>query len=185
MRTIKLTLTLITLAGLISVAGLVFGTSSKAAAATSGSVNVNWKGYASFSPTGAGPNVARCGEFPRNVEVTFAGSGIDNEGGILTNSVSACLDTETNIVSGLVATDTFTQGGDQIFIESDPFVQEVNPANCVVSTSHSIGFRVAGGTGKYAGATGQGRYEIAGNHTPCNGVTIPNTVWFEGIFQRP
>jgi hypothetical protein len=127
--------------------------------------------------------VARCGEFPENVEVIFAGSGIDNQGGILTNSVSACLNNTTQIVSDLKATDTFTATGDQIFIESDPFVQEVDPTNCVVSTSHAIGFRVAGGTGKYAGATGQGRYEIAGNATPCNGVTIPNTVWFEGIFQ--
>jgi hypothetical protein len=183
MRTIKLTLTLITLAGVISLVGLVYGTSSKAAENPGVTVNTHWKGYASFSPTGAGPNVARCGEFPDNIEVTFAGSGIDNEGGILTNSVSACLNTTTQIVKDLRATDTFTATGDQIFIESDPFVQVVDPTTCVVSTSHSIGFRVAGGTGKYAGATGQGRYEIAGNHTPCNGVTIPNTVWFEGIFQ--
>lgn len=183
MRTIKLTLTLLTLAGVISLVGLVFGTSSKAAENPGVTVNTHWKGYASFSPTGAGPNVARCGEFPENIEVTFAGSGIDNQGGILTNSVSACLNTTTQIVKDLKATDTFTATGDQIFIESDPFVQVVDPTNCVVGTSHSIGFRVAGGTGKYAGATGQGRYEIAGNHTPCNGVTIPNTVWFEGIFQ--
>ena len=74
MRTIKLTLTLITLAGLISVAGLVFGTSSNAAPNPGVTVNTHWKGYASFSPTGAGPNVARCGEFPENVEVIFAGS---------------------------------------------------------------------------------------------------------------
>lgn len=185
MRTIKLTLTLITLAAMISLVGLVYGTSSNAAAAPAGSVNVHWKGFASFSPTGAGPNVARCGEFPENVEVTFAGSGIDNEGGILTNSVSACLNTTTNEVRDLKATDTFTQTGDQIFIESDPFVQVIDPSNCVVTNSHAIGFRVAGGTGKYAGASGHGRYQITGNHTPCNGVTVPNTVWFEGVFQRP
>jgi hypothetical protein len=184
MRTIKLTLTLITLAGLISVVGLVYGTSSKAAAMPEGSVNVHWKGFASFSPTGAGPNVARCGEFPENVEVTFAGSGIDNEGGILTNTVSACLNTTKNEVSDLKATDTFATG-DQIHIESDPFVQIVDPSNCAITNSHAIGFRVAGGTGKYAGASGHGRYHIAGNHTPCNGVTVPNSVWFEGVFQRP
>ena len=183
MRTIKLTLTLITLAGLIATAGIFFGTSSNAAPNPGVTVNTHWKGYASFSPTGAGPNVARCGAFPENVEVIFAGSGIDNQGGILTNAVSACLNNATQIVTDLKATDTFSATGDQIFIESDPFVQVVDPSNCVVSTSHAIGFRVAGGTGKYAGATGQGRYEIAGNHTPCNGVTIPNTVWFEGIFQ--
>ena len=61
MRTIKLTLTLITLAAMISLVGLVYGTSSTAAAAPAGSVNVHWKGFASFSPSGAGPNVARCG----------------------------------------------------------------------------------------------------------------------------
>jgi hypothetical protein len=184
MRTVKLTLTLITLAALISVAGLVFGTSSNAAPMAAGSVNVHWKGFASFSPTGAGPNVARCGEFPKNVEVFFAGSGIDNEGGILTNSVSACSNTETGEVFDLKATDTFSTG-DQIFIESDPFLQVIDPNNCAITNSHAIGFRVGGGTGKYAGASGHGRYHIAGNHTPCNGVTVPNTVWFEGIFQRP
>jgi len=184
MRTIKLTLTLITLAGLIAVAGLVFGTSSNAAPAGN-IINAHWKGFASFSPTGAGPNVARCGEFPKFVEVQFAGSGIDNEGGILTNSVSACTNTETNEVFDLKATDTFTQTGDQIHIESDPFLQVINPTNCVVTNSHAIGFRVAGGTGKYVGATGHGRYHIAGNHAPCNGVVQPNTVWFEGIFQYP
>src|SRR5688500_19354412 len=80
MRTIKLTLTLITLAGLISLAGLALGTSSNAAALSNDKVNAHWKGYATFSPTGAGPNVARCGAFPQFVEVFFAGSGIDNEG---------------------------------------------------------------------------------------------------------
>ncbi len=184
MRTIKLTLTLITLAGLISLAGLALGTSSNAAAMSNDKVNAHWKGYATFSPTGAGPNVARCGAFPQFVEVFFAGSGIDNEGGILTNTVSACTNTATGEVFDLKATDTF-QDGSTINIESDPFLQVVDPANCAVTNSHAIGFRVAGGTGKYAGATGHGRYHIAGNHTPCNGVTVPNAVWFEGIFQRP
>jgi len=184
MRSIKLTLTLITLAGMISLAGLALGTSSNAAAMPNGSVNVHWKGYATFSPTGAGPNVARCGAPPQFVEVFFAGSGIDNEGGILTNVVSACTNTATGEVFDLKATDTF-QTGDQIFIESDPFLQVVNPTNCSVTNSHAIGFRVAGGTGKYAGASGNGKYHIAGNHTPCNGATVPNAVWFEGVFQYP
>ena len=121
---------------------------------------------------------------PQFVEVFFAGSGIDNEGGILTNTVSACSNTATGEVFDLKATDTF-QDGSTINIESDPFLQVVDPANCAVTNSHAIGFRVAGGTGKYAGATGHGRYHIAGNHTPCNGATVPNAVWFEGIFQRP
>ncbi len=184
MRIIKLTLTLITLAGVISLAGLVYGTSSNAATLPDGKINAHWKGYATFSPTGAGPNVARCGAFPQFVEVTFAGSGIDNEGGILTNSVSACTNTATGEVFDLQATDTF-KSGDQIFIESDPFLQVIDPTNCAVTNSHAIGFRVAGGTGKYVGATGHGRYHIAGNDTACNSETVPNAVWFEGIFQRP
>ena len=46
--------------------------------------------------------------------------------------------TETNEVFDLKATDTFTQTGDQIHIESDPFLQVINPTNCVVTNSHAI-----------------------------------------------
>ena len=74
-------------------AGLAIGTSSNTAALPNDKVNVHWKGHATFSLTGAGPNVARCGPFPQFVEVHFAGLGIDNEGGILTNVVSACSNT--------------------------------------------------------------------------------------------
>lgn len=72
MRT-KLTRTLITLAGLI--------VTSSAAAVVDDKVNPHYKGGSSFNLAGAGPNVARCGAFPENVELSFTGAGIDTEGG--------------------------------------------------------------------------------------------------------
>ena len=56
----KLTLTLITLAGLILFAGFVRGGNS-AAAALETRVNPHYKGASAFNLAGAGPNVARCG----------------------------------------------------------------------------------------------------------------------------
>jgi len=69
----KLTLALITLAGLI-------GTSA-AAPVLDDKVNPHYKGGSSFNLAGAGPNLARCGAFPENVELSFPGGGIDTEGG--------------------------------------------------------------------------------------------------------
>src|ERR1044072_9772867 len=114
MRT-KLTLPLITLAGLII-------TSSAAAVVVDDKVNPHYKGGSSFNLAGVGPNVARCGAFPENVELSFTGSGIDTEGGFNTAVFSACTNTTTNLVFDLKATDTYVQTGDQVFIEGDPFV---------------------------------------------------------------
>jgi hypothetical protein len=72
-----------------------------------------------------------------------------------------------------------------VLIEADSFVQVLNPANCVATNSHAVPFRVAGGTGGHAGATGHGRFHIASNLTPCNGITQPAYVWFEGVISRP
>jgi len=182
MRT-KLTLTLITLAGLIVFAGYVRGGSSEAAAPFDDQVNAHYKGGSTFNLAGAGPNVARCGAFPENVELSFTGSGIDTEGGFNTAVFSACTNTTTNLVFDLRATDTY-QSGDSVFIDGDSFVQTVNPANCVATNSHGVPFRVAGGTGAYAGATGQGRFHITSNLTPCNGLTPPAQVWFEGAIRK-
>src|ERR1044072_4696460 len=165
MRT-KLTLTLITLAGLIV-------TSSAAAVVVDDKVNPHYKGGSSFNLAGVGPNVARCGAFPENVELNFTGAGIDTEGGYNTAVFSACTDTATNLVFDLKATDTYTQTGDQVFIEGDPFVLAPNLANCAASNAHGVPFRVAGGTGVHAGATGHGRFHITSNLTPCNGQVLP------------
>jgi hypothetical protein len=98
---------------------------------------------------------------------------------------SACTNTTTNEVFDLKAIDTYVQSGDQVFIEADSFVQTVNPATCVATNSHGVTFRVAGGTGGHAGATGHGRFHITSNLTPCNGLTPPAQVWFEGVISRP
>lgn len=177
----RLTLTLLTLTGLMILAGQVRAGSS--AAAADDRVNPHYKGGSSFNLTGAGPNVARCGAFPENVELSFTGSGIDTEGGYNTAVFSACTNTATNLVFDLRATDTYVQTGDQVFIEGDSFVLSPNPAICAAANAHGVPFRVAGGTGKYANATGNGRFNIFSNLTPCNGLVLPSQVSFEGVIR--
>jgi hypothetical protein len=184
MRITKLKFMLIALIGLVSLAGYLSGGTSNAAA-LDGPVNANWRGTESFSLTNAGPNVARCGEFPENIELSFAGSGIDTEGGLFNVTASTCTNTITNLIFDLKATDTYVQSGDQVFIEADSFVQVVNPANCVATNSHAVMGRVAGGTGGRAGASGHAKFHFANNVTPCNGQNAEAQVWFEGVFMRP
>ena len=179
----RLTIMLLTLTGLLILAGQLRGGSS--AAAVEDNVNPHYKGGSSFNLVGAAPNVARCGAFPQNIELSFEGSGIDTEGGYNTAVFSACTDTTTNLVFDLRATDTYAQTGDQVFIEGDPFVLVPNPAICAAANAHGVPFRVAGGTGGHAGATGQGRFHITSNLTPCNGQTPPSQVWFEGVISVP
>ena len=184
MRTTKITFMLIALLGLVVIAGYLNGGTSKAAV-MGGRVNPNWKGTESFSLTNAAPNVARCGAFPENIELTFSGSGIDTQGGLFNVTASACTNTTTNEIFDLKATDTFVQSGDQIFIEADSFVQVINPANCVATNSHPVPARVAGGTGALAGATGNARFNFTNNLAPCNGQNAEAYVWFEGVVMLP
>jgi hypothetical protein len=180
----RLTFTLIAILGLIVLGTMVRGTSSEAAVPVDNLTNPDYKGGSSFNLAGAGPNVARCGPFPENIELSFTGSGIDTEGGYNTAVFSACTNTITNLVSDLKATDTYAQSGDQVYIEGDPFVLAPNLTNCVATNAHGVKFRVAGGTGGHAGATGNGRFHITSNLTPCNGLTPPAQVWFEGVIKR-
>lgn len=182
MRIMKLTLALLTLVGLAFVASYIGGNSSSAATQPDNLVNAHWKGASSLTPVGAGPNVPRCGAFPQNVEVTFTGGGIDTGGGVFTSAASACTNTATGQITDLKATDTF-QNGDSVFIESDPLTPILNPSTCVSTNSHAVGFKVGGGTGSFAGATGHGKYHIAINDAACNGQPPTARIWFEGILQ--
>ncbi len=65
-----------------------------------------WKGAETLNHVAAGPNLARCGAFPRNIEARFSGLGVDTEGGPYTVLASGCLDTEADLVFDLEATDT-------------------------------------------------------------------------------
>ena len=179
----KLTVILLTLTGLMILVGQVRGGSS--AAPGDRYVNPDYKGGSTFNLVSAGPNVARCGSFPENIELSFEGSGIDTAGGYNTAVFSACTNTTTNLVFDLKATDTYVQTGDQVFIEGDPFVLAPNPDNCVASNAQGVKFRVAGGTGEYAGATGNGHFHITSNVTPCNGLVLPAQVWFDGVINVP
>jgi len=186
MRRTKYTLMfMILVAALIAVGGSVLGGSSAAAPLAGENVNNDYRGGSSFDFAGAGPNVARCGAFPQNVELSFTGSGIDTEGGYNTAVFSACTNTATNLVFDLKATDTYAQSGDQVFIEGDPFVLEPNLANCAATNARGVRFTVAGGTGGHAGATWHGRFDIYSNLTPCNGLVVPAHVSFEGVIKVP
>ena len=179
MRITKSKILLTVLVGLTLIAGV-----TSKAAKPDGPVNASWKGAESMTLTSAGPNVARCGAFPENIQLTFSGSGIDTEGGLFDVVASACTNTTTNLIFDLKATDTYVQGGDQVFIEADSFVQIINPANCLATNSHAVTARVAGGTGAHAGATGPARFNFANNLTPCNRQNVPAHVWFEGVIMR-
>ena len=185
MRITKLKFMLAALVGLASLAAFISSGTSQAAPLLEDGVNAHWRGTESFSVTGAGPNVARCGAFPENIELSFAGSGIDTEGGAFNVVASACTNTVTNLIFDLKATDTYVQSGDQVFIEADAFVQVINPENCVASNSHAVMGRVAGGTGGHAGASGHARFHFANNIGPCNGQNAPAHVWFEGVVMLP
>ena len=180
----RLTFTLVALIGLMVLGALVRGSRSEAAVPPDNLTNPHYKGGSNFNFAGAGPNVARCGAFPENIELSFTGSGIDTEGGFNTAVFTACTNTATNLVFDLKAVDTYVQSGDQVFIEGDPFVLEPNPAICTASNAHGVPFRVAGGTGGHAGATGNGKFHITSNLTPCNGLMPPAQVWFEGVIRR-
>jgi len=182
MKLLKLTLALLTLIGLAFVASYVGGQSSSAASAPDDLINAHWKGASSLTPVGAGPNPARCGTFPENVEVIFTGGGIDTGGGIFTSAASACTNTTNGRIFDLRSTDTYHSGG-SVVIETDSFTPVLNPATCVSTNAQAVGFRVAGGTGPYAGATGQGRFHLATNDIACNGVAAPSRVSFEGVLQ--
>jgi hypothetical protein len=179
----KLTIMLLTVIALVIFAGQIGRVSSATTEETY--VNPNYRGGSSFNLVSAGPNLARCGAFPENIELNFTGSGIDTEGGYNTAVFSACTNTTTNLVFDLKATDTYVGSGDQVFIEGDPFVLAPNPAICAASNAHGVPFRVAGGTGGHAGATGHGRFHINSNLTPCNGQTPPAHVSFDGVIKLP
>lgn len=89
---------------------LISGGNSAAAALVNDKVNTDYRGGSSFNLAGVAPNVARCGAFPENVELSFTGSGIDTEGGYNTAVFSACTNTTTNRVFDLKATDTYLSG---------------------------------------------------------------------------
>ena len=181
----KLTVLLLTLTGLIAFAGQLRGGSSAAAPLTGQTVNNDYRGASSFDFAGAGPNVARCGAFPQNVELSFTGSGVDTEGGYNTAVFSACTNTATNLVFDLKATDKYAQSGDEVFIEGDPFVLEPNLDICAATNARGVKFRVTGGTGGHAGASGHGRFDIYSNLTPCNGLVVSAHVSFEGTISVP
>jgi len=164
-------------AGLLTTAALAVGGTAVAARSDV------WKGAESFTQTALTPNVERCGAAPGNLEGSFAGSGIDTAQGTFAVTTSGCVNVETLRVSDLRATDTYLRSGDSVRIVADDFTLVLDPDTCVATNRRSVRFRVAGGTGELAGARGRGRFDIAMNWTPCNGLSLPAHVWFEGRLE--
>lgn len=140
----------------------------------------SWKGAESFTPVQVGPNPSRCGPFPQNLEARFAGSGIDTNGGPFSVTASGCLDTVANVLSSLEATDTYLDTGDAVLIAPGDVALTVDPTTCVATNRQPVHFDVAGGTGRYAGARGDGTYDLAFTLPSCAGAQQSVYVWFRG-----
>ncbi|HVL32134.1 MAG TPA: hypothetical protein VM600_00965 [Actinomycetota bacterium] len=140
-----------------------------------------WKGAESMTPIAFAPNPERCGA-PPVLEGRFAGDGLDSRGGIFTVTASACFNTETLKVTDLEATDRFS-AADTLLIKPADVVLVLDPVSCVATNRHATPFSVAGGTGRYDGASGSGTYHIALNWPACNGAAAPARVWFEGVLN--
>ena len=67
----RLTFTLLTIVGLMVLVGPIRGTSSEGSRRDGQLTNPHYKGGSTFDLAGAGPNVARCGAFPQNIELSF------------------------------------------------------------------------------------------------------------------
>jgi hypothetical protein len=161
---------LVALSGLVFLGGVHVATALEQA----------WKGAETFAPVTIGPNEARCGAFPRNVEARFAGSGIDTNGGPFAVTASGCLDTEAAVVSHLEATDTYARTGDAVQIVPADAVLSVNAETCVATNVDPVPFSVGGGTGRYANASGSGTYDLAFPMPGCAGPPQTVHVWFTG-----
>lgn len=135
------------------------------------------RGAESFLLTAAVPNLVRCGTAA--LELTFAGTGIDNRGGSFVVTTSACVVLATGHVSDLRATDRYLSG-DSIEIRAADFDMVPDPATCAAVSTQPISYRVAGGTGALAGATGRGTFGFASIDPGCAARTEPVHVWFDG-----
>lgn len=137
-----------------------------------------YKGSETLELVSVAPNTARCGDFP-NFEATFEGSGIDTAGGVFTVVSSGCQNIATGQVFDLVATDTYANG-DTMSIEADDFFLVFDPQTCASSNVEPVRYRIAGGSGAFAGARGGGKFDFASNDQGCNGELAPAFVWFRG-----
>jgi hypothetical protein len=161
--------------GLLGIIATVRGTG--VSSAESGRV---WKGAETLSPVSLAPNAARCGPFPRHIEARMAGSGVDTNGGPYTVVASGCLDTQTDVIFDLEATDTYLRTGEAVRIDPENLSLDVDPGTCVAANREPVRFKLAGGSGRYVGAEGAGTYTLAMTMPDCVGPQVPAQLWFEG-----
>lgn len=165
------------LAAMLLVSG-VFATGT--AFASGGHGNQVHKGASMLTIVAVGPNVARCGAFPDNVELHFEGQGTDTGGGAFTSVASACQNTTTSEVFDLQSVDTYVLTGDSITILSEPFILAPDPMTCLATNPKAVKYILPGGTGAFANATGYGTYHIYATDPACSGVNLPALVAFTG-----
>jgi hypothetical protein len=141
-----------------------------------------WKGAETFAPVTITPDIAKCGPFPRNLAARFVGSGIDTVGGPFVVRASGCLDTQANVLSDLEATDTYLGGG-SVRIRPGDAVLNVDRATCVATNVEPVPFTVAGGSGAFATARGEGHYHLAFTLPTCIGPQQVVHIWFHGTLD--
>ena len=95
-------------------------------------------------------------------------------------TASGCLDTEAVVLSELSAVDTYLRTGDSVHIAPGDAALSFDPATCVAATTSPVPFTLAGGTGRYAGASGSGTYETVFTMPNCLGPQQSVHIWFEG-----
>ena len=137
-----------------------------------------YKGSETLVLVSVAPNAARCGNYP-NFEATFEGSGIDTAGGVFTVVSTGCQNIANGRVFDLVAVDSYASG-DSVTIEAEDFFLVFDAQTCVSSNVDPVRYRIAGGTGAFAGASGGGKFDFASNDPACNGELAPAFVWFQG-----
>jgi hypothetical protein len=139
-----------------------------------------WTGAETLTAISVGPNLARCGVFPRHLEARLSGAGVDTNGGSYVVVASGCLDTREDVLFGLEARDTYVRTGESIVIVPDDVPLAVDPATCVGTNARPAGFDVEGGTGRYAGVDGGGTFTLVMTMPTCAGPQAPAQLWFTG-----
>ena len=172
----RLTVMLLTFTGLMILAGQILGGSS--AAPADDHVNPHYKGGSTFNLVNAGPNVARCGAFPENIELSFEGSGIDTEGGYNT-AVSLPAPTPDNM-SSTCKRPIVCATGDHVFIEGDPFVLCLTPPSAPRECSGVLSVSLVDRKGR--GGDGQRTFPLASNLTRVTGQRR-RRVGFAGVIR--
>lgn len=142
----------------------------------------DWKGAEQMALLALVPAPDRCGAA---LQANLAGHGLDTAGGAFAVTASACLDADALTLTDLEATDRYTSGAGSVHIAPGDVALQLDPTTCVATNAQPVPYTVAGGTGAFDGATGQGSFDIALAWPPCGAAPQPAYVWFSGELTVP